>query len=127
MAFDFHPILEAGDSPRPSQWYVVSPEGSNSCPAPCQRVGACANFVADEIEGGGGRVLISAGAAPEGLCSDIYELLITEGADQPFKLIGASPTYSAVHCTVLVSRASPSCSYIKEGLVNEPTSACPQV
>ena len=76
-------------------------------------------------------MLISAGAAPEGLCSDIYELLITEGADQPFKLIGANPTYSTLHCTVLVSRASPSCSYIKERervwRMNLYTSACPQV
>ena len=82
MAFDFHPILDAGDNPRPNQWYVVSPEGSGSCSAPCQRVGACANFVTDDSErGGGGRVLISAGAAPEGLCSDIHELLITKGPD----------------------------------------------
>ena len=87
MAFDFHPILEAGDSPRPNQWYVISPEGSDSCSAPCQRVGACANFVEGENERGGGRVLISAGAAPEGLCSNIHELLITKGADQPFKII----------------------------------------
>ena len=80
MAFDFHPILEAGDNPRPNQWYIVSPEGSNLCSAPCQRVGACANFVTGESEEGG-RVFISAGAAPEGLCSDIHELLITKGAD----------------------------------------------
>ena len=79
MAFDLHPILEAGDSPRPNQWYVVSPEDGDSYPGLCQRVGACANFVADE--GGIGRVLVSAGAAPEGLCSDIHELLITKGAE----------------------------------------------
>jgi hypothetical protein len=80
MAFNFHPILEAGDSPRPNQWYVVSPEDSDSYPGPCQRVGACANFVADEMDGRNGRVLISAGAAPEGLCSDIHELLISKGS-----------------------------------------------
>ena len=75
MAFEFHPILEAGESVRPGQWYVVSPEGST---APCQRVGACANYV-KASEGEGGRVLISAGAAPEGLLSDVHQLLITKG------------------------------------------------
>ena len=79
MAFDFHPILEAGDTLRPNQWYVVSPEGSDSSSAPCQRVGACANFVAGVNGEGCGKVLLSAGAAPEGLCSDLHELIITKG------------------------------------------------
>ena len=83
MSFDFHPILEAGDTPSPNQWYVVSPEDSDSSSVPCQRVGACANFVTGEKErGGGGKVLITAGAAPEGLCSDLHELIISKGMAQ---------------------------------------------
>ena len=81
MAFDFYPILEAGDSLRPGQWYSVSPEGSDTSSAPCQRVGACASFVAGEGEKGG-KVLISAGATPEGLCSDLHELVMTKGTDR---------------------------------------------
>ena len=77
MSFDFHPILEAGDSIRRGQWYVVSPEGPKSSQAPCQRVGACANYV--KSEDGGGKILISAGAAPQGLCCDLHQLLITKG------------------------------------------------
>lgn len=78
MAFDFHPIVQAGDPLRPGLWYAVSPEGPDSFSAPCQRVGACANYVKSEV-GDGGRVFISAGAAPEGLCSDLHELLLTKG------------------------------------------------
>ena len=81
MAFDFHPIYESGDTLRSGQWYVVSPEGSEHSPAPCQRVGACANYVKTESDANG-RVLISAGAAPDGLCSDLYELLLTNGIDE---------------------------------------------
>ena len=78
MALDFHPILEAGVSIRPGQWYVVSPEDSDSSQTPCERVGACASYVKAE-EGDRGKVIISAGAAPQGLCCDLHELLITKG------------------------------------------------
>ena len=78
MDFDFHPVLEAGESIRPGQWYILSPENLDFSKAPCQRVGACASYV--KAEGGdGGKVIISAGAAPQGLCCDLHELLITKG------------------------------------------------
>ena len=78
MDFDFHPVLEAGESIRPGQWYVLSPENLDFSKAPCHRVGACASYV--KAEGAdGGKVIISAGAAPQGLCCDLHELLITKG------------------------------------------------
>ena len=78
MAFDLHPILNAGQEPSPGLWYAVSPEDSAGG-APVARVGACANF--EQLVGGAekGRVLLSAGATPEGSYSDLHQLTISRG------------------------------------------------
>ncbi len=78
MAFDLHPILSPGQPPTLGLWYAISPEDCGG-PSPAAKVGACANF--ELIEGGaaGGRVLLSAGATPEGPYSDLHQLIIRKG------------------------------------------------
>ena len=78
MAFTLHPILGPEQPPRPGVWYVLSPEDSSQCPS--SRVGACANFLPGED---GGKVLISAGATPEGPLAGVYELSIGRGMYAP--------------------------------------------
>ncbi len=79
MAFDLHPILSPGQQPTLGLWYAISPEDCGSSPA--AKVGACANFELIEHEGGaaGGRVLLSAGATPDGPYSDLHQLSIRKG------------------------------------------------
>ena len=92
MSFEVHPILEAGDAPRPSVWYAVSPpiedaddssrsrSRSGRCPGPSARVGSCATFVPEKDAGvGGGSVTVCAGATPEKAFSDLFELRICKG------------------------------------------------
>lgn len=73
-SFDLHPILDAGQAPRPGVWYALSPEGESE--APCARVGACASFLPGE---NGGRVVLTCGATPEGPFSDMYQLTLSTG------------------------------------------------
>ena len=73
-SFDLHPILDAGQTPRPAVWYALSPEGESE--APCARVGACASFLPGE---NGGRVVLTCGATPEGPFSDMYQLTLNTG------------------------------------------------
>ena len=73
-SFDLHPILDAGQTPRPAVWYALSPEGESD--APCARVGACASFLPGE---NGGRVVLTCGATPEGPFSDMYQLTLSTG------------------------------------------------
>jgi len=56
-SFDLHPILDAGQAPRPGIWYTISPEDNTE--APCPRVGACASFLSGE---NGGKVVLTCGA-----------------------------------------------------------------
>ncbi len=74
MAFTLHPILEVGQAPKAGVWYAISPEDATE--SPTARVGACATFIRGE---GGGAVVISAGATPEGPLSDLYELRFCKG------------------------------------------------
>ena len=84
MSFDVHPILEPGQRPSKGVWYAVAPEGGRAASGsqdsgPCPRVGAGANFLqAGEVAG---RVLLSAGATPEGPYSDLYQLLLQKGIE----------------------------------------------
>lgn len=75
MSFEVHPIFDAGHVPSRGMWYAIAPEGSVQ--VPCPRVGACANFI--ETGDCGGRVLLSAGATPEGSYSDLYQLSFERG------------------------------------------------
>ena len=72
--FELHPILEAGQAPRDGLWYVISPEDGSQVPS--ARVGACVNFLNTDS---GGKILLSAGATPEGPYSDLHELRIGTG------------------------------------------------
>ncbi len=76
MAFSLHPILEAGQAPRAGVWYAISPEDASGSPS--ARVGACANFFR-QAGGGGGAVLVSAGATPEGPLAELHELKFGAG------------------------------------------------
>ena len=73
-SFDLHPILDAGQAPRPGIWYTISPEDNTE--APCPRVGACASFLSGE---NGGKVVLTCGATPEGPFSDIRQLTLRTG------------------------------------------------
>ena len=107
MSFQLHPILDAGQPVQPGTWYAVSPEDESAAavereevsaaaaapcraqdhrppcaqrqrvPGPGSRVGACASFLADE-GGEGGKVVLTAGATPEGPLSDVHELCISK-------------------------------------------------
>lgn len=69
MAFDLHPILDKGVSPRPGLWYAVAPEK-----APAARVGATAIQSRES-----GAAFLSAGATLDGSFSDLHELKISSG------------------------------------------------
>ena len=77
--FDVHPILDPGHPPAKNTWYAIAPEGQlpGDSAGPCPRVGACANFL--QQRGGVGRVLLSAGATPDGPFSDLHQLILEEG------------------------------------------------
>lgn len=89
MSFDVHPILEPGQRPTRGVWYAISAEGGQPVVSegaglaetvasdPCPRVGANANyFQAGELVG---KVLITAGATPDGPFSDVHQLSIRKG------------------------------------------------
>ena len=80
MAFDLHPILDAGQAPKPGLWYAVAPEQSGEA-LPKAKVGSCASF--DSFGGGAesasGRVLISAGATPDEAFSELHQLTFSNG------------------------------------------------
>lgn len=82
MSFDVHPILDPGQLPARCTWYALAPEGiqpeGSISSGPSPRVGACANF----LQAGKdlGKVLLSAGATPEGPFSDLYQLMWKKGA-----------------------------------------------
>lgn len=78
MSFDVHPILEPGQSPSRGIWYAIAPEGGQPV-GPSPRVGANANFI--QIGERVGKVLLSAGATPEGPYSDLYQLTLKKGRD----------------------------------------------
>ena len=73
-SFELHPILDAGQAPRPGIWYAISPEDESE--APCARVEACASFIAGE---NGGKVVLTCGATPEGPFSDVRQLTLGTG------------------------------------------------
>ncbi len=79
MSFDVHPILDPGHLPARNTWYAIAPEGKEpgQNTGPCPRVGACANFI--QSGEGVGRVLVSAGATPEGPFSDLHQLTLEKG------------------------------------------------
>ena len=75
MAFSVHPVLDVGETLSQSVWYAVSPENDSSDPS--ARVGACANHMFEDSERS--RVMVTAGATPEGPFSDAHELCINKG------------------------------------------------
>lgn len=79
MSFDVHPILEPGQSPTRRVWYAIAPEGDqpDSQTGPSPRVGANANFL--QVGERMGKVLLSAGANPDGPYSDLYQLTLQKG------------------------------------------------
>lgn len=74
MSLDLHPILDAGIRPKKNLWYAVAPEGSKG---PTPRVGASANFI--KVGKDVGKVLLSAGATPDGPYEDVYQLSFRKG------------------------------------------------
>lgn len=78
MSLDLHPILDAGIRPKKNLWYAVAPEGSEG---PTPRVGASANFVkvGKDVGKDVGKVLLSAGATPDGPYEDLYQLSFRKG------------------------------------------------
>lgn len=78
MAFDLHPILDAGQLPKQGLWYAVAPEQSRET-LPKAKVGSCASF--DSFGGGAetGRVLISAGATPDRAFPELHQLVVSNG------------------------------------------------
>lgn len=104
MSFEVNPILEPGQKPEKRTWYAIADESpsSSSCDqqdrraSPGPRVGSCANYYlpappssvgAREAAGEtAGRVLLSAGATPEGPYSDLYQLSIGNGLIALFDL-----------------------------------------
>lgn len=72
MSFDVHPILDPGHFPTRNTWYAIAPDGVAQSEGPCPRVGTCANFI--QSAKGVGKVLLSAGATPEGPFTDLHQL-----------------------------------------------------
>ncbi|XP_064398745.1 rab9 effector protein with kelch motifs-like isoform X2 [Halichondria panicea] len=114
MAFDLHPILSPGQPPTLGLWYAISPEDCGG-PSPAAKVGACANF--ELIEGGaaGGRVLLSAGATPEGPYSDLHQLIIRKDCLKWEELPGGDLPARYEHTSFLVGGARESTLYVFAG------------
>ncbi len=99
MAFDLHPILSPGQKPTLGLWYAVSPEYCEGA-LPAAKVGACANF--QPIGDGTGRILLSAGATPEGPYSDLHQLVFSRGKYYNYLLCNKwhAHTHAHAHTTL---------------------------